>query len=216
MFRIENTEPRIENKVLHGTTTVAIKFKDGVVLAADKRATAGYYIAHKKVKKIAKIDDRAALTIAGLVADAQMLADMVKAEVEYYKLSANKDLMIRSMASILSNIIFSRSRILPYIVQLIVAGYDTEPRIYTLDWFGTITEEKYVATGSGSPIAISIIESSYREDLSLKEAVSIVMKAINAAMKRDVASGEGIDVVAVTKDGYKEFSKEELKKILVS
>jgi len=216
MFRIESAEPKIGNRVLHGTTTVAIKFKDGVVLAADKRATAGYYIAHKKVKKIAKIDDRAALTIAGLVADAQMLADMVRAEVEYYKLSANKDLMIRSMASILSNIIFSRSRILPYIVQLIVAGYDIEPRIYTLDWFGTITEEKYVATGSGSPIAISIIESSYREDLSLKEAVSIVMKAISAAMKRDVASGEGIDVVAVTKDGYKEFSKEELKKILVS
>jgi len=216
MFRIEGAEPKIGNRVLHGTTTVAIKFKDGVVLAADKRATAGYYIAHKKVKKIAKIDDRAALTIAGLVADAQMLADMVRAEVEYYKLSANKDLMIRSMASILSNIIFSRSRILPYIVQLIVAGYDIEPRIYTLDWFGTITEEKYVATGSGSPIAISIIESSYREDLSLKEAVSIVMKAISAAMKRDVASGEGIDVVAVTKDGYKEFSKEELKKILVS
>jgi len=216
MFRIESTEPKIGNRVLHGTTTVAIKFKDGVVLAADKRATAGYYIAHKKVKKIAKIDDRAALTIAGLVADAQMLADMVRAEVEYYKLSANKDLMIRSMASILSNIIFSRSRILPYIVQLIVAGYDTEPRIYTLDWFGTITEEKYVATGSGSPIAISIIESSYREDLSLKEAISIVTKAINAAMKRDVASGEGIDVVAVTKDGYKEFSKEELEKILVS
>jgi len=216
MFRIESTEPKIGNRVLHGTTTVAIKFKDGVVLAADKRATAGYYIAHKKVKKIAKIDDRAALTIAGLVADAQMLADMVRAEVEYYKLSANKDLMIRSMASILSNIIFSRSRILPYIVQLIVAGYDTEPRIYTLDWFGTITEEKYVATGSGSPIAISIIESSYREDLSLKEAISIVTKAINAAMKRDVASGEGIDVVAVTKDGYKEFSKEELEKILIS
>ena len=216
MFRIESTEPKIGNRVLHGTTTVAIKFKDGVVLAADKRATAGYYIAHKKVKKIAKIDDRAALTIAGLVADAQMLADMVRAEVEYYKLSANKDLMIRSMASILSNIIFSRSRILPYIVQLIVAGYDIEPRIYTLDWFGTITEEKYVATGSGSPIAISIIESSYREDLSLKEAVSIVMKAISAAMKRDVASGEGIDVVAVTKDGYKEFGKEELEKILVS
>lgn len=216
MFRLGNTEPRLESRVLHGTATVAIKFKEGVVLAADKRATAGYYIAHKKVKKIAKIDDRAALTIAGLVADAQMLADMVKAEVEYYKLSANKDLMIRSMASILSNIIFSRSRILPYIVQLIVAGYDTEPRIYTLDWFGTITEEKYVATGSGSPMAISIIESSYREDLSLKEAVSIVVKAINAAMKRDVASGEGIDVVAVTKDGYKEFSKEELNKILVS
>ena len=214
MFKMENIKPEVGSRILHGTTTVAIKFKDGVVLAADKRATAGYYIAHKKVRKIAKIDDKAALTISGLVADAQMLADIVKAEIEYYKLTANKDLTIKSMASILSNVIFSRARILPYIVQLIVAGYDSEPRIYTLDWFGTVTEEKYVATGSGSPIAISIIETSYRDDLSLHEALAIAVKAVNAAMKRDVASGEGIDVVAVTKEGYREFSKEEIEKII--
>jgi len=216
MFKVGDVKSTVEGRVLHGTTTVAIKFKDGVVLAADKRATAGYYIAHKKVKKIAKIDRKAALTISGLVADAQMLADIVKSEIEYYKLTANRDLTIKSMASILSNIIFSRARILPYIVQLIVAGYDTEPRIYTLDWFGTVTEEKYVATGSGSPIAISIIESSYHDNLSLNEAVAIAVKAVNAAMKRDVASGEGVDVVAVTKGGYREFSKEEVEKIISS
>ncbi len=211
MFEYEKV---VKEKAIHGTTTVALKFNDGVVLAADKRATAGYFIAHKKVKKIAKIDDRAAMTISGLVADAQTLVDMVKAEINYYKLSLKKPVTIKTIASILSNIIFTYSRVLPYIVQLIVAGYDLKPRIYVLDWFGTITEEDYTATGSGSPIAISILESSFKKDLDEKNAVKVAVNAVNAAMKRDTASGEGVDVMVITKDGVKELSIDEIKNIV--
>ncbi len=202
------------SKAIHGTTTVALKFANGVVLAADKRATTGYYVAHKKVRKIAKIDERAAMTISGLVADAQTLIDVVKAEISYYKLSSKKPVTIKTIASILSNIIFAYSRVLPYIVQLIVAGYDFQPRIYVLDWFGTLTEEDYTATGSGSPIAISVIESSFREKLDRNEAIKLAVTAVNAAMKRDTASGEGVDVVVITENGVEELSSEEILNIV--
>lgn len=209
-----NYQEQIRNRIVHGTTTVALRLKNGVVLAADKRATAGYYIAHKKVRKIAKIDERAAMTISGVVADAQMLVDTVKAEINYYKLTTKTPLTIRGIATVLSNIIFSYARRLPYIVQLIIAGYDVKPRLYTIDWFGTVTEERYVATGSGSPIAISIIESSYDENIPIDKGITLVIKAVNAAMKRDIASGEGVDVVTITKDKYREYSPDDLKKYL--
>lgn len=186
-----------------GTTTVGLVVKDGVVLAADKRATAGHLIAHRRVKKIVRVDDRAAITTAGLVADAQMLADWVRNEIRYYKIVLKRPVQISTIASILSGILYS-SKWFPFIVQLLVGGYDGAPRLYNLDWFGTLVEEKYVATGSGSPIALGVIESAYSNSLSVEEGVEIAQKAISSAVKRDTASGDGIDLVIITRDRYEE------------
>ncbi len=185
---------------IHGTTTVGLVAGDHVVLAADKRATAGFFIASRKVKKIVKITDYAAMTISGLVADAQTLAEFVREEAKFYELTYNVKPSVKWIANLLSTILFS-SKWFPYIVQLIVGGYDVKPRIYTLDPYGSITEEKYTATGSGSPVAIGIIESEYREDLTLDEAMQLAAKAVKAATLRDVASGDGVDVLAIGKDG---------------
>ena len=184
------------------TTTVGLVIRDYVVLAADRRATAGYYIAHKRTRKIVKITDYLAMTTSGLVADAQMLADMLREELRYYELTTGKKPTVYAAASILGAIIYSSARFYPYIVQLLLGGYDTRPRLYMIDWFGTVTEEKYTATGSGSPIALGVIEEGYREDLTLDEAIRLAATAVRSAMERDTATGNGIDVVAIGRETF--------------
>ncbi|AEM38086.1 proteasome endopeptidase complex, beta subunit [Pyrolobus fumarii 1A] len=184
-----------------GTTTVGLKLREYVVLAADRRATAGYYIAHKKTRKIVKITDYMAMTTSGLVADAQVLAEILREELRYYELTTKRKPSVAAAANMLAAIIFS-ARMYPYIVQLLLGGYDTAPRLFNIDWLGTVTEEKYTATGSGSPIAIGVIESGYREDMKVDEAVELAVKAVRAAMERDVATGNGIDVVIIGKGTF--------------
>ncbi len=191
--------------LLTGTTTVGLVTKEAVILAADKRATSGYYIAHKKVRKILRVDDRIAITTAGLVADAQMLVSWVQNEIKYYKLSLGRPVSVRAVASILSTILHS-SRYFPFIVQLLVGGYDTAPHLFMLEFFGAVTEEKYTATGSGSPIAIGVIEEGYDPSMSIEEAVKLAVRAVKSAIRRDSATGEGVDVVVITKDKYEEIT----------
>jgi len=193
----------LRDMLKHGTTTVGVRTSSAVLLAADRRATTGYYVAHKKTRKILIVDDRIAVTTAGLVADAQMLADWIKNEIRRYKLLFKKPMKVSAVATLLSNAIFSSSKMFPYIVQLLVGGYDDAPRLYNLDWFGTLTEEKYIATGSGSPIAMGVIEDGYREDLSMEEAEKLVLRAVTSALKRDTATGNGVDVAVITGEGLK-------------
>ena len=210
-----SVDARTLEKALRGTTTVGLVTREAAILAADKRATAGYYVAHKKVRKIVKIDDYVAMTTAGLVADAQALADYLRTESTYHRIRTGARMSIRSMANLLG-LILNTSKYFPYIVQLLIGGYDTKPQLFAVEWFGDVTEEKYTATGSGSPIAIGIIEAGYREDLGVEEAVKLAAKAVASATTRDGFSGEGVDVVAVTKDKFLEFSfpREKLKAVL--
>lgn len=206
------------DNALKGTTTIGMKLKEFVVLAADKKATAGIYVAHKNVKKIAKINDRCALTIAGLVADAQTLADYIKIQSHYYELLNKKPMSIRSMASLLS-LILNEYKYFPFIVQLLLGGYDVYegPKLFAIELYGDVTEEKYAATGSGSPLAISVIESLYSEDMDIESAIKLAVKAVGAAASRDVFSGGmGVDVVVIGKDVYKEytFKGEQIKEII--
>ncbi len=191
-------------RALHGTTTVGLIAGDYVVLAADKRATAGTMIASRRVKKIVRITDYTAMTISGLVADAQNLADIVREESRYYHLSTGVKLSVRGIATLLANILFS-SKFFPYIVQLIVGGYDVKPRLYVLDLYGSITEEKFAATGSGSPVAYGVLEEYYRDDITVEEAIDVAKKAIRTAILRDSATGDGIDVVIIGKNKYEEL-----------
>jgi len=193
-------------KVLRGTTTVGFVTRDFVVLAADKRASSGIYVAHRNVKKIEIIDDRTAMTIAGLVADAQILANYLRTENKLYQIRTGRRMSLRAMGSLLA-LILNESKYLPYIVQLLLGGIDVDnkPRLYQINIFGDLTEEKYVATGSGSPVAIGVLESNYSEDLDLDKALAIAKEAVFSAIKRDVFTGEGVDVVVITRSGIKSF-----------
>jgi len=210
-----NNKAALYEKLKHGTTTVGIVCTDGVVLATDRRVTAGTYVAHKKGRKLFVLDDNKAATIAGLVADAQMIMDYLKAQINTLKLTTRAPVTTKAAATLASNIL-SSSRYYPFIVQLIIAGYDADgPSIFTLDWFGTLTQEKFISTGSGSPYAIGVLEATLKSNQSVSDALPTITRAVKAAIARDPGSGEGIDVITITKDGMKELTDAEITKLLV-
>jgi len=199
---------------LKGTTTIGVVCKDGVILASDTRVTMGTFVAHKKGKKVYKIDDHLAMTISGSVADAQRTVDILKANAQLFKLSTKRPMPVNSAARLIANLFFS-ARLAPLIAQILVGGIDdTGPHVFSLDPFGSLTEEKCVATGSGSPIAYGVLEDKYKEDTTINDLLSVVVRAVNSAMKRDVASGDSFDVVIIDKKGYRELNTNEKRGIL--
>lgn len=199
--------------IMRGTTTVGIVCKDGVILASDTRVTMGYFVAHHKGKKIYQIDEHLAMTIAGNVADAQKAVDILKANARLYRLSYERLMPVNTAARVLANLLFS-ARYAPLVTQVLVGGMDnTGPHIYAIDPFGSVTEEKCVSTGSGSPIAYGILEDKYTEDTTIKEFTPTVVKSVKSAMKRDTASGDSFDVVIIDENGVKELSDEEKQNI---
>jgi proteasome beta subunit len=199
---------------LKGTTTIGVVCKDGVILASDTRVTMGTFVAHKKGKKVYKIDDHLAMTISGSVADAQRTVDILKANAQLFKLNTKRPMPVNSAARFIANLFFS-ARLAPLIARILVGGVDdTGPHVFSLDPFGSLTEEKCVATGSGSPIAYGVLEDKYREDTTVNDLLSVVVRAVNSAMKRDVASGDSYDVVIIDKKGYRELNTNEKKGIL--
>lgn len=200
--------------VLKGTTTIGVVCKDGVILASDTRVTMGYFVAHKFGKKVYKIDDHLGITIAGTVADAQRVVDILTANAQLYKISMNRPMPVGSAARLAANILFS-NRYLPLATQVLIGGVDDSgPHVFNIDPFGSLTEEKSVSTGSGSPIAYGILEDMYREGMTVNEMLPTIVKAVNAAMKRDIASGNSYNVTVIDTNGYRELSEEEKKNLL--
>jgi proteasome beta subunit len=174
----------------------------------------GTFVAHKKGKKIYKIDDHLAMTISGSVADAQRTVEILKVNARLYKLDMGRPMPVNSAARLVANLFFS-SRLFPLIAQVLVGGVDaTGPHVFSLDPFGSLTEEKCVATGSGSPVAYGVLEDKFKEETVIKELLSVVVRAVNSAMKRDTFSGDSFDVSVVDEKGYRELSGEEKKNIL--
>jgi len=201
--------------VLKGTTTIGVVCKDGVILASDTRVTSGMgFVAHKQGKKVYQIDDHLAMTISGAVADAQWTVDILKANARLYKLNMGRPMPVGSAARLISNLFFS-ARLAPFIAQILVAGLDpTGPHVYSLDPFGSLTEDKCVATGSGSPIAYGVLEDQYKEDMEIKGLLPIIVRALDSAMKRNSFTGDSFDVAVIDAQGYRELSKEEKKTLL--
>lgn len=196
-----------------GTTTIGLVCDRGVVLASEKRATMGHFIASKDAKKIYRIDDLIGMTTAGAVGDAQRLVKILQVEASLYKMRRQEPMTVKGLSALLANIL-NGSRYFPYMVQLVVGGMDKSgPTVYSLDALGgQIEERKAVATGSGSPIAYGVLEDRYREKLPLDEGVDLAIRALHTAMKRDSASGNGIDVIKITSDGFTEVNEEHIKK----
>jgi proteasome beta subunit len=200
----------IAEQIKKGTTTCALTCRDGVVLAADTRASAGFFIADRHVMKIQKVDHHLAMTIAGGVADAQNLVDILRYNSNLYRIQ-NKELMpVKSAARLCSNVLFNQ-RFFPYYVQIIMAGYTEKEgsQIYNIDLFGSMTTEKFISTGSGSPVAYGYLESEYKDDMSVKDAYKIAMQSIAAAIRRNAGTGDSINVVIIDKNGYSALTKEE-------
>jgi proteasome beta subunit len=196
---------------LKGTTTVGLIFEDGVVLASEKRATMGYFIASKKAKKVYQIADRIGMTTAGGVGDAQQMARIMTVECSLYRIRRGRQMSVSAASTLLSNIL-NNNRYYPFYVQLLVGGVDESgPGMFSVDALGGATrEEEIVATGSGSPMAYGVLEDRYRKGMKKDEAVALAVRAVRAAIKRDTGSGEGVHVVVITKEAFAEIPEDEL------
>lgn len=205
-----------DEKLKTGTTTVGLIYKDGVILAADKKATMGYFVASKEAKKIHHIIDSIGMTIAGSVGDAQAMIRLLRAELELYKYE-HEYITVRAAATLLANILRSSYKsFVPELVQLIIGGYDDKPQLYSIDVAGGIDEaSEYTFSGSGSVIAVGVLEDNYKKGMSEKEAIELAVRAVKAATERDAASGgKGIDVVIMNKKGFMRLPRENVDKIL--
>jgi len=204
----------VNRLVLKGTTTIGVVCKNGVILASDTRVTMGFYVAHKQGKKIYKIDDHLAMTISGTVADAQRTVDILMANAQLYKLNMGRAMPVSSAARLIANLLFS-SRYMPLLTQVLIGGVDeTGSNVFSLDPFGSLTREKCVATGSGSPVAYGVLEDEYRENMPVKEILPIIVKAVSSAMKRNAASGDSFNIAVIDENGYRELTGGEKKQLL--
>ncbi len=204
----------VEEKILHGTTTVGIKAKDGIVLCADMRASAGYFIANNNTMKIQQIDDHAGMTMAGGVADAQNITDILRYHANLHRIQKNEPISIKSLTR-LTSLIFHQNRGYPFMADILVGGYDKQgPALFNIDMFGSVEDKTYVTTGSGSPVAYGLLEEEYRDDLNVEDAKVIALRAVKAAITRNIGTGDGINVSIIDKDGFRLLSKEQKKAII--
>ncbi len=205
----------IENKILHGTTTVGIRASDGIVLCADMRASAGYFIANNNTMKIQKIDDHAGLTLAGGVADAQNIVDILRYHAGLHKVEKGGFISIHSLARLCS-LIFHQNRGYPFIADILVGGYDDEqgPALFNIDMFGSVEPKSYVTTGSGSPVAYGLLEAEYSKDITVSEAKEVALRAVKAAIVRNIGTGDGINVAVVDQNGFKLLTDEQKKSVI--
>ncbi len=185
-------------------TTVGIKASDGVVLASEKRVSYGFYLMSKSGKKVFPITDRVGLASSGVLADIQALLKVLRVNISYLEIETKRPASVRSVAKLLSILLY-QNRLLPYIAETMVGGVDEEgPRLFVLDAWGSLIEDDYAALGNGARIAIGIIETGYRPTMSVKEARELAVNAIKEAIARDPTSGDGIDILSITRNGYVE------------
>jgi len=189
-----------------GATTIGLVCSDGVILASEKRVSYGYMVMSRVGKKVFKLTDRIGAACAGLVSDMQILVREVGAYANLFRMDTGRPMPVRSAAKVMSNLLFGR-RLVPLITQTIVAGMDDEgPSLYVLDILGSVIPDKFAAVGSGAEIAVGVLEQEYKDGISTSEAKDLVIRAIKSAISRDVMSGDGVDLMIITKDGMKEES----------
>ncbi|ACB39853.1 archaeal proteasome endopeptidase complex subunit beta [Pyrobaculum neutrophilum] len=187
-----------------GATAVGIRAKDGVVLAAEKRVSYGFYTLSTAGKKVFIVNDKLAIASAGIIADMQALAKILKLNARSYELEVKKKPTVKAMAKLLSVVMFSR-RFMPFYAEVLVGGVDEEgPHLIVMDPLGSLIEDNYAALGTGAKLAVSLLDASYRPDMTVEEAKKLAVQAVKAAIERDPVSGGGIDLVVVDGGGARE------------
>ena len=187
-----------------GATTVGVVCRDGVLLASERRVSYGYFVMSKTARKVFKITDTIGAAFAGLVSDMQVLSKEATAYANLYTYEKDRPISVKAAAKMVGNLLFQR-RMLPYITQTIIGGIDEDgPGLYVLDLLGSVIPDKFASVGSGSEIAMGVLEDEYKDNMSVEEAKELIAKSVKAALARDAASGDGVDLLVITKTGINE------------
>ena len=186
-----------------GATVVGISYNDGVILAADKRISFGNFVVNKNIKKTFSVTDHVGAACAGMVADMQVLVRQVEALAKIRKLETRREVAPNSIAKLMSVIMFER-RYFPLLTQVIVGGINEKPEIYTLDPLGSVLPDDYAAVGTGAEGALGIMDAEFKPNMSEEAVKELASRAIRSATQRDSASGDGIDILYITRTGHRE------------
>jgi proteasome beta subunit len=186
-----------------GASVVGISYNDGVILAADKRISFGNFVVNKNIKKTFTVTDHVGAACAGMVADMQVLVRQVEALAKIRRLETRREVAPNSIAKLMSVIMFER-RYFPLLTQVIVGGINERPEIYTLDPLGSVLPDDYAAVGTGAEGALGIMDAEFKPNMSEEKVRELASRAIRSAVQRDAASGDGIDILFITKSGHRE------------
>ena len=188
-----------------GATAVGITYDGGVVMASERRISYGNFVVSKTTKKTFKITDFVGACCAGMVADMQVLAMQMRAMTKIRKMELKREIPPNSVAKMMSSLMYER-RYYPLLTQVIVGGVDGAPTLYTLDPLGSVLPDDYASVGTGAEMALGVLDQEFKPKMSEKDAVNLAVKSIKSAIMRDNASGDGIDVLVVDKNGTREFT----------
>jgi proteasome beta subunit len=188
-----------------GATVVGISYNNGVILAAEKRVSFGNFVVNKSIKKTFPVTDHVGAACAGMVADMQVLVRQVEALAKIRKLETRREVATYSVAKLMSVIMFER-RYFPLLTQVIVGGINIKPEIYTLDPLGSVLPDEYAAVGTGAEMALGVMDAEFKPNMTEEKAKDLAIRAIKSAIQRDSSSGDGIDVLVVSKTGHREES----------
>jgi len=190
-----------------GATAVGITFDGGVVFVSEKRIAFGNFLVSKSTKKTFPITPKVGAACAGLVADMQILSLQISALAKIRKMEIKRDVPPNTVAKMMSNMMYER-RYFPLLTQVIVGGVVDKPIMYTLDPLGSVLPDKYAAVGTGAEMALGVLDPQYKENMTKDEAIDLAKRAVKSAILRDSASGDGLDVLVITKEGTEEFTEE--------
>lgn len=198
-----------------GTTTVGIVCKDAVVLASDRRATAGTMVVDRKAKKIHPIADKMMITTAGVVSDIQLLTKLIKAEVKLKDIQTGRATTVMETANLLAGLEYNNIRqpsMVIGIAAFLLGGHDKHGfHLYNIGPDGSISEkDEYDSDGSGSPFALGVLETGYKPGMDSDAGVKLAKKAVNTALKMDSATGNGIEVYIINSEGIKKVVDEKI------
>jgi proteasome beta subunit len=211
-------EEDIKKNILKtGTSILGIVCKDGIVMAGDRRATAGNMVMMKNTLKVVKLNDYLVVSGTGVSSDIDMLQKIITAELRLKELRTKQRPSVKEAANLIGNMTYRNIRqptMIPFIAGILVAGYneDGTTELYSIEPAGSAVKvEDYDANfSSGMPFILGLLERQYRKDLTIKEAVELASEALKASTQRDTGSGNGIDIVTITKEGITQVVEKEL------
>lgn len=187
-----------------GTTICGVVYKDGIVLAADSRATAGNVVADKECKKIHYMAPNIMCCGAGTAADTEMVTQMVSSKLTLHRLETGKQSRVVESLTMLKRHLYKYQGQVS--AALVLGGVDVEgPYLATIAPHGSTDRLPFVTMGSGSIAAMSELEIGYNDDLDREAAIKLVRRAIRAGIYNDPYSGTHVDVCVITKNSTEAY-----------
>ena len=210
-----------KNILSTGTSLVGIVCKDGVVMAGDRKTTAGGQIVMNKNKqKVSQLNNYLVISGTGTASDIELAKKLITAQLKLKELKDKQRPTVKEAANMIAMSSYKNIRqpsVIPFMAGLMVGGLNEngDAELYSVEPAGSVMEvEDFDANfSSGMPYILGLLERMYKKDLTIEEGVELAIDSIKASSERDTASGHGVDVFTITRDGIKHVIKQTVEKV---